>query len=155
MITKMSGVSEQLTERDIERAERELGRQIPSAYREFLRKYNGGHPSPSDFKMAGIRKGTTQIASVKSFLGINTPVETLNLNYVMETFQGRVPAGFFPIARDPGGNLIGIGDFGLRPGKVYFWDHEREAEEGEPPVDTNMYLVSDSFEAFIEGLGEF
>jgi hypothetical protein len=155
MITKMSGVSEQLTEHDIERAERELGRKIPSAYRKFLLKYNGGHPYPSDFKMAGIRKGTTQTGSVKSFLGIGTPVDTLNLNYVMETFQGRVPAGFFPIARDPGGNLIGIGGFSAQPCKVYFWDHEREAEEGEAPVDTNIYLVAESFEEFVEGLGEF
>jgi hypothetical protein len=154
MITKMSGASKQLTERDIARAERELGRQIPPAYRQFLLKYNGGHPTPSDFKMAGIRKGATEVGSVKSFLGIDTPVDTLNLNYVIETFQGRIPASFFPIARDPGGNLIGIGGLGSQSDKVYFWDHEREAEEGEQPADTNMHLISETFEEFINGLRE-
>jgi hypothetical protein len=154
MKSKMTGMSEQLTNRKIDQAERHLGRPIPPAYRQFLLKYNGGHPDPSDFRMAGGRKGTTQIGTVKSFLGINVPEETLNLDYVLETFRDRLPARLFPVARDPGGNLIGISTEGADAGKVYFWDHEREAEEGEPPTDKNLYLIAESFDEFLDKVGE-
>jgi SMI1-KNR4 cell-wall len=154
MKNKITGKSEDLTDRKIKNAERQMGRSIPLAYRNFLLEHNGGHPDQSDFRMAGVRKGTTQIGTVKSFLGINLPEETLNLDYVLETFRDRVPTNLFPIARDPGGNLILIAENGFDAGKVYFWDHERESDEGEPPTDRNLYLIANSFDEFLDKLGE-
>ena len=37
-------------------------------------------------------------------------------------------------------------------GKIYFWDHEMEADEGETPNYSNLTLIADSFDEFIEGL---
>jgi len=143
----------QLTGNKINRTEKHLGRPIPPAYRTFLLKHNGGHPDPSDFRMAGVHRGTTQIGTVRWFLGINVPEETFNLEYVLEIFHDRVPTNLFPFALDPGGNLICIGAGGDEAGKVYFWDHEREAAEGEPPTDQNLYLIADSFDDFLNKLG--
>ena len=154
MKCKITDSSEPLTVPKIAKAERGLGRSIPLDYRKFLLQYNGGRPDPSDFAMAGVRKGSTQIGAVKRFLGIDTPEDTLNLDYVLEMFGDRMPSRFFPIARDPGGNLIGISTKGADVGKVYFWDHERESDDGETPNDKNLYLVADSFDKFLDKLGE-
>ena len=143
-----------LTLDDIDHAEKRLGQPIPAGYREFLLKHNGGRPDPSEFTMAAPSEGSTQIGSVKSFLSINGPEETLDLDYVFNTFHQRIPARLFPVARDPGGNLICIAIEEPDAGKVYFWDHEREAEETEPPTEANLYFVADSFDAFLDKLGE-
>jgi hypothetical protein len=154
MKIKITGSSGQLTDREIDYAEKRLGRFIPPAYRKFLLKYNGGHPDLSDFRMAGVKNSTMQFGTVKWFLGINIPEETVNLDYVLETFQDRMPASMFPIARDPGGNLICIAVEGADAGKVFFWDHEYEAEDGEPPTDRNIYIIADSFDQFLDMLGK-
>ena len=104
--------------------------------------------------MPGPRKGTTQRGAVKAFLGFNTPEETLNLDYALETFRDRIPARMFPIARDPGGSLILLAKSGPDACKVYFWDHEREADDGEPPTGRNLSLIADSLDAFLENLGD-
>ncbi|WP_412540077.1 hypothetical protein R8Z50_30310 [Longispora sp. K20-0274] len=39
-------------------------------------------------------------------------------------------------------------------GEVVFWDHEEEAEEGQPATRTNLYHVSDSFAEFLDDLTE-
>ena len=73
----------------------------------------------------------------------------------MQTFSGsRVPSNMFPIASDQCGNLILLSVKGPDRGKIYFWDHEMEADEGEVPDYSNLTLIADSFEEFIEGLKE-
>jgi hypothetical protein len=139
---------------DIADAEQRIGQPIPPRYRAFLAEHNGGRPEPSEFTMAGGRKGSTEIGSVKSFLAVNGPEETLELEYVFNTFRDRIPAGFFPVARDPGGNLICIATEEPRVGEVYFWDHERESDEGEPATEVNVHFIADSFDAFLDSLGE-
>ncbi|GAC1414074.1 MAG: SMI1/KNR4 family protein [Gemmatimonadaceae bacterium] len=145
--------AQSLTEEEIGGAEQKLGRKIPDPYREFLLKFNGGRAEPSDFVMA-LPGGATEIGTVKRFLGIDTPEETFGLAYVLETFKGRMPARLFPVACDPGGNLICISTGGVDEGQVFFWDHDRESEEGEPPTEANIYLIAAHFRAFLEGLHE-
>jgi SMI1 / KNR4 family (SUKH-1) len=141
----------QLNENKIAKAESRLGLSIPPAYRRFLMTHNGGHPDPSDFKMTTPRG--REVVSVRTFLGIDMPEETFGLDYVIETFKDRLPRGLFPVARDPGGNIIALATEGENAGKVYFWDHEGEADEGEPPSEDNLNLVSDSFDSFLKNLG--
>jgi hypothetical protein len=63
-----------------------------------------------------------------------------------------VPAGFLPLAVDPGGNLICLVISGTNTGKVYFWDHEEEVEEGQQPGYSNVYLIANSFNEFLNSL---
>lgn len=143
-----------LTEVDLAEAERKVGRPIPLAYRQFLLAHNGGRPASPDFRIAEVPKGQSDDAAVKRFLGIDQQEPTLNLQYVFEMFTGRIPDDFFPIAFDPGGNLIGIMTSGKNEGRVFFWDHEHETEEGAPPTHDNLYPVADDFETFLTKLGE-
>ena len=142
MKSKIVSTSEPLRPRELDRAERVLGRKIPRPYREFLQRHNGGQPETPDFKMTN----GDQLAAVKSFLGVDLPEETLNLEYVLSTFRDQVPARFFPFARDPGGNLMCIAENGPDAGKIYFWDHERETD--------NMTVVADTFDEFLGKLGK-
>ena len=60
----------------------------------------------------------------------------------------------FPIASDDYGNSICLIVKGPNRGKIYFWDHEMEADtdQGEVADYSNMTLISDSFNEFIECL---
>lgn len=138
----------QLTESALANAEKMFGRNIPDPYRSFLLKHNGGRPELNEFRMAG----SARPGAIKSFFGIGMSERTLNLDYALEAFADRIPAWSFPLARDPGGNLILLAAEGSRKGRVYFWDHEREADDGEPPREDNLYLISDSFEEFLAQL---
>jgi hypothetical protein len=35
---------------------------------------------------------------------------------------------------------------GEKCGQIYFWDHEAEMDEGEPPTYDNLYLIADSID---------
>lgn len=145
--------SNQLSEHDIQLLEEQIGYSIPEEYRKFLLLHNSGHPRPSNFNMTN-NENDPESGAVNFFLGIDVPEETLNLSYTLETFRNRVPTDFFPIALDPGGNLIGIITKRAKKGSVYFWDQEYEAEEGDPPTRNNLYFIADSFDKFVDTLSE-
>ena len=153
MTTKIVSTGPRLTEKRIARAEKALGVSFPAVYRRFLLEHNGGYPDDPHFRMPGARKGSTRLGAVVDFAGIDTPEETTNIDYLLQTFQDRVPARMFPIARDPGGNLILLSSKGKDAGTVYFWDHEREADDGESPTERNLVAIADSFDAFLKKLG--
>lgn len=149
---KIIDSGEPLTEAALGLAEKRMGRAIPVSYRQFLLKHNGGYPDLSDFRMRVNRPNISDLGSVDRFLGVHGEA-TDDLEHYLDTYRDRLPANLFPIAHDAGGNLVcvstGVGD----DGKVYFWDHEFEADEGEPPGHENIYSIADSFEEFINGLG--
>ncbi len=79
-----------------------------------------------------------------------------SLDDEIECYQGRIPSDLFPIGYDTCGNLILIGDTGPNAGKIYFWDHECEADpdEGEVPDYRNVHFIAESFDAFFASLHE-
>ena len=152
MYNSISGSGPQLTDDTIARVEDEMRRKIPLPFRSFLLTHNGGRPDGGDFIAAESPAGTSPEGTIKSFLGVGMPERTFNLDYVLSTFAGRIPDWCFPVARDPGGNLVLLAETGPDAGKVYFWDHELEAEEGQPPTNANLYFIADSFGDFLESL---
>jgi len=71
----------------------------------------------------------------------------------LKTFSGRHPSWLLPVAQDEYGNLFCLSlrdeDFGT----VWFWDHEEEADEDEPPTEDNVSQIATDWRAFIERLG--
>ncbi|WDE07041.1 SMI1/KNR4 family protein [Thalassomonas viridans] len=132
----------------IEKLENHLGVRFTLQYREFLSKYNGGYPEPDGF----LFKNRIDGSSVDRFLGINVG-EHNNLEDYFFTYKNRISKKLFPIAHDPGGNLILIGLSGEELDKIYFWDHEEEADGWNPDM-TNVYLIADNLEEFLSGLYE-
>jgi hypothetical protein len=135
----------------IELMESLLGFGFPGPYRLFLQKFNGGWPVPDefDFELNGDPNGSIVDGFCSLDVGGNYDLENM-----WNIFKARVPNKMVPIARDPGGNLILIGLAGEVEGKVYFWDHEEEADDDEEPDMTNVYLISDNFDDFLDSLYE-
>lgn len=63
-----------------------------------------------------------------------------------------MPETLLPIGHDSLGNLICLGVVGDDAGTVYFWDHEAEADEDEPPTWDNLSVIQPSFSAFLKSL---
>jgi len=122
---------------------------LPENYRNFLIEHNGGEPENKIFKFQTQADGSC----LDQFFGV---VRDYNNNLLMKyKYLGdRVMDTMLPIARDVYGNLILLTVKGKDRNKVYFWDHEMEAdtENGEKADYSNLTLIADSFTEFVEGL---
>jgi len=135
-----------ISEIDISAVEKALNIKFPSAYREFLLKFNGGRPQPNHFVILNNPSDTHGI--LEYFFGINAP-DYSDIIKQHSIYANRIPKNLFPIATDPGGNLICID---LVTNKIFFWDHEEESEEGQIPSLKNIYPVANTFEELLNNL---
>jgi hypothetical protein len=132
----------------IEEYEKIWGVELPTEYRDFLAENNGGYPYPDGFCIKAIDDEST----VDRFLGLDVGPNS-NLDNYVRVYKDRIPKELFPIAHDPGGNLVCIGISGEHLGRIYFWDHEYEADESN--VDfSNVHLVAETLEGFLANLYE-
>lgn len=139
-----------LDEKILRNYESQWGFVLPHQYRQFLLQYNGGLPRPDGFNFKGKKNGS----DVQCFYGITDDAD-MSLIEELESYKNRLPTRLFPIANDSGGNLICISVIGNDIGKIYFWDHEREADTKQaqsPDEVKNIVLIADSFGEFLEGL---
>lgn len=70
----------------------------------------------------------------------------------LETFRDRVPGWLLPVAQDAYGNLFAISLREQDRGSVWFWDHEEEADEGEPASEDNIERRAPDWQTFIEAI---
>lgn len=123
--------------------------ELPQGYRKFLLECNAGTPEKGSF----IFKDESDGSCVSKFFGF---IKGYNSNLLLkQKYAGdRVPQNMLPIADDVYGNLILLSIKGADRGKIYFWDHEMEADaaQGEVPDYSNLTLISDSFDEFINSL---
>lgn len=139
-----------VSEDDIKAIEAVIGTPLPTEYRLFLCRYNGGHPEPNCFNGFG-DNSTFSGSSIHYFYGIGESSPHVQLVTAFNTLKGRLPKGLIPIADDPYGNQVCITTQGNEIGTVYFWDHEAEHT---PPTFKNMHKLASSFEKFISGFFE-
>jgi hypothetical protein len=152
MTLEMTGTHGPLDENCLRALEQIWEFQLPKEYRIFLLKYNGGRPNLTFFNY----KNTDDDGSViDCFFGIYKDDNNNLLKNIMGVGD-RYPSNSFPIADDVFGNRICIIVKGPDRGKIYFWDHETEADtdQGEVADYSNMTLIADSFNEFIDGLYE-
>jgi cell wall assembly regulator SMI1 len=138
-----------LDEVELATTERDLDIKFPPEYRHFLAVWNGGRPQQDLFVYEG--HGYKESNIIDWFLGIHNG-ENNNLRSYARVYKERIPRNLLPIAHDPGGNLICIAVSGSDLGAVYFWDHEEESDEGQPPSTENVYLIASGFDAFLANL---
>lgn len=134
----------------LEAVEKTLGLTLPNDYKEQILHHNGGVFEAGSFFC---RNGFPACIDWLYHVLPGDDNDIINCN---EARAGRLPKGFVAIGPDPFGNEICINCLpGADYGKVYFWDHDREAEpeDGETPetVD-NYHLIADSFTEFLNGL---
>ena len=149
-MTAMRTTNTAVTTEEITACEHRVGRRLPAAFREFLLQRNGGRPVRDIFAFNDGKRLAE--GGVDAFLGVGSFDESIER--YLDEYRGRIPEDLFPIAHDAGDNLILIGAEGANAGKVFFWHHELEADEGEPPTYDNAFLIADTFEAFLASLHE-
>ena len=121
---------------------------FPESYKNFLLKNNGGKCNPKVFSFFENNRKTESY--IEWFLAIYSGkfhnLKKYLLNYKLE--EKRMPTHIFPIAHDPGGNLICISCSGVDIGSIYFWNHELEVDYSQ--VDDsdylNLYLIDENFQ---------
>jgi hypothetical protein len=140
-----------LTEQEIIDLETELHHSLPIDYAEFLRNYNGGTPHRNIFPIRGY---SLYDEGVLAFFFGTKRGETTDVLTVFRMSENRVPQELLPIGADVFGNLICLTVAGPNRGKVYWWFHEEEADEKEPPTYDNIYFVANSFTDLLNSLRE-
>jgi len=124
--------------------EKLIGQKIPQDYLDFLEIHNGGIPEANMFNIPNTNNGNT----ISEFIGVEGIISE------KKRMMSRLKSKVIPIAYAGGGNLICIS---LEEGfsGVYYWDHELESNEGEPPSWANMFFLSKSFSEFLNMLNKF
>lgn len=135
-----------VTSEDLDLFEAKTGTQIPSRYRSFLLKYNGGAPYPDCFYCVEFN-GERVIHGIRDFFGIHREHSDLYDMIRASQRDDGFPRDMFPIGWDSFGNCTVVGmDGSPRAGRVYFWYHDQADGEQE------VIEVAPSFEAFLEML---
>jgi len=102
---------------------------LPSAYREFLLRSDGGTPEPNQFSIPGLAEAS----------GVNEFLSGRQIMSERHTRRHRLPAAIIPIGYAEGGNLVCLK---VPEGDILFWDHELEGKPG------GLVRLADGFDAF-------
>ncbi|GLW31856.1 SMI1/KNR4 family protein [Actinoplanes regularis] len=117
----------------IERLERLVGRGLPSEYRDYLAGQDGGWAKDNSL-------------AVDEVFGVAEDLPySANIWQKLDVFSGRHPEWLLPVAQDVYGNLFLLSVREDDLGSVWFWDHEEEACEDEPPSEENVTLVAENW----------
>ncbi len=131
-----------------------LGHNLPDDYRAFLLDCNGGYVGGALWFKGPTPSGGVADAGVHHVGGFRNE-DYFSLDRARRCYRGRIPENLMWIMDDPFGNAICLGVSGVHRGKVYFWDHELEPDDGwDGQFDTagNLLLLANSFTEFVSGL---
>lgn len=139
-----------ITEKQIHDVEAVLKVTLPQDYKELILKYNGGVIDPGSFVC---KDGVHACIAWLYHFWTEDDSDILERASIR---RGRLPSGFVAIGYDGGGNEVCIDCTpGPRYGKVYFWDHEMEADLSQgigPDEAGNVHLIADNFSQFLDCL---
>ena len=123
----------------VARLERHVRRALPPAYRDYLLEQDGGRLCDNS-------------EAIKQILGLGDLPEFASLWHALEVYADRVPYWLLPVASDEFGNLFAVSLRDEDNGSVWFWDHEQEADEDEPPTEDNIKLMAPDWPTFLASL---
>jgi len=155
----MYDVGPQLTDKNILDLESKLAKKLPDQHRQFLLKYNGGHPFPSLFKIQWKGQdwsGGYDTGQIAYFFAIDENDKTADFFKNHKTFSDRIPTDTLAIAYTSGGDLVLIGTEKNNLGKIYYWAHSFETGpavgEGDAPDYSNIGFIANDFNQLMESL---
>lgn len=147
MTLKLSPIANAVTADVITDFEDHIKQRLPTAYFDFLLKFNGGRPDQDMFPIAGFEDQTS--SELMALYGLNTKVPAYDLLNTYKWFEGRIPSRFLAIGSDGGGNYV---CFELNAGyRVVFWDHRHFWGTGEWR-ESDVYFIAPNFDAFLASL---
>ena len=131
-----------LQESDVAAFEREIDSTLPTDYREFLLRRNGGRfDRPVLFPLP--TEEYSDRTGLFNVYGLLRPANANHndLRHNLEVHSGRIPRGTLPIA-DDGDNLLLLDLEGDRRGKLYLWIRDDEMMKD---VEDNRIPAAASF----------
>ncbi|CAO4845691.1 MAG: hypothetical protein NEHIOOID_01343 [Holosporales bacterium] len=144
MINNFEKIKPQINEDIIKTLELYWNINFPKSYKNFLINFNGGIAKKKIFLFKSSNNGIV----THHWYGIRSE-SFFSILLAMHDKGHRFPDNFIPFCDDSFGNKMLLSVKGQDYGKVYFWDHEMETE----PADySNLTLIADSFEEFINSL---
>lgn len=141
-----------VSEHEIRKIEKMLDCKFPEMYKDFLVVCNGGYPSEKDFFPMLEKTFYGESSGSIGRMFSTDEGEFYNLIRENNTYKSRLPKHLLAIGENGMGDLICLCMEGENYGKVYFWDHNWEAEDGEEPTYRNVHLIANSFKDFINSL---
>ncbi len=135
-----------LTEKQIERVERELDVKLPEEYRSFLLRHNGGRPRPDFFPVLGHK--TLHSGRLEQLFGIARPAKESNVDWNYKSLIGQLPNYHFPIAAATEGDMVTLSLGRLDMGRIYYWIRAEYNVTG----DNEAYFVAGDFAKFLDAL---
>jgi hypothetical protein len=145
---KMLEMNGDFSEKQLLQKEEDFGISLPLFYRNFIKNFNGGVPEKIFFNFKDTKTNGSLVDRLFGF--VENKYRNIDMYY--KNYKMRIPCNTLPIGIDPGGNLILLSVKGPDYGKVYYWDHNWEAEDGQVADYSNLTLIADSFEEFINNL---
>ena len=114
---------------------------LPSEYIEFLKKHNGGVPEKNSFSDGLV---------LNFFFGLfeNNQIEE-SLQWHLNIYEDRYPSLMLPIASAGGGDLILLGLNDQYKSKIYYWDHNWEAENDGSNYFDNVKFIANNLGDFL------
>lgn len=144
MLAAISDHGPRITETELQCLEQQLKVELPSEYKDFLVRYNGGRPVPSGFPVEGHPE---KILPIQLFFGMGRSFESSCLTWNYTESRGRIPEELFPIGRSDTGDWICLCVAEEKRGQVFFWGM---LEEMDRPTWDNVYWVADKFTNFLK-----
>lgn len=136
-----------VSEADVASFEVQVGASLPADYRAFILTTNGGVPSRNV-----IDDPVRAFVGVEGFFSLGPVHGDLSMADALATWDGRHPDGMLPIALCGGSNLLLLTLRGQTTHPVYYWEHDGEADEGEPARTDNLTRLADSFTDLVGSL---
>lgn len=138
-----------LKKEDLKAFEEKYHLKIPADYFAFMLCHNGGRLK--ECLTSFVEDGKFNSTYVRHLFALKALKKYHDLNDVMESYQDRIPLKFLPIGEDPFGNLIIMNCNPAETPKIYFWNHELEADamEEDQPYFENLSWIADSFTDFL------
>jgi hypothetical protein len=133
-----------LRQEDLRSFEEHHGITLPSSYREFLLATNGGRPERDLVTIVGLEGNP--LARIHLFFGLRDSVESCNLDWNLDVFRDRIPAGLLPIATTEGTDKICLSVREEQAGSVFYWDGHAQAGQ------RSLYFLADDFALLLSSL---
>lgn len=144
MLERVEESGPPISELEVRRFEREHDVVLPSDYRAFLLRHNGGRPIPADFMLT--LENEPLHWRVHFFFGLNDPEESCCLRWNYAITSATRPAGTLPIAGDEAGNMLYLRWDEPDQGSVHFGATPSEGRR------VRLVRICGSFSQFLDRL---
>lgn len=147
MAVEFSDVGAPLSDKQLDRLERDLDIKLPAPYRSFLLRTNGGKPHPDFFPIA--EHTSLALGRIEVFFGIGRSDRKANVDWHYKMLIGHLPNYALPIAATVNDDVIFVALGALDQGRIYFWERGDARLEG---GYDNSYVIAPDFDKFLDRL---